>query len=231
MEDTSANMRMDAYNQLKYQILHGVYYPGQKISEKIVSQDLGIGRTPVREAIIRLERYSLVEVVPQSGTYITKIDLKSAETAQFLRRKIDPDVLLQFSIKASDDMFDRVEQNLSQQRQAVADGNDNLFFDLDEQFHQLFYIGADRQMIWDWLQMINMHLNRYRRLRLEVTKLDWDTLLDQHQGIFDATKSHNIEGIRFSAESHLRLMLHELPSLLEKFPDYFDINIDTEASE
>ncbi|KRM61958.1 transcriptional regulator [Paucilactobacillus vaccinostercus DSM 20634] len=226
MEELSTNMRMDAYNQLKYQILHGVYYPGQKISEKIVSQDLGIGRTPVREAIIRLERYSLVEVVPQSGTYVTKIDLKSAETAQFLRRKIDPDVLLQFSINASDDMFKKVEKNLARQKQAAKEGNNNLFFDLDEEFHKLFYIGAGREMIWDWLQMINMHLNRYRWLRLEVAKLNWDTLLDQHNGIYQAVKERNVEGVRFTAESHLRLMLTELPSLLEKFPDYFDQNTE-----
>lgn len=224
MEDSSINMRMDAYNQLKYQILHGVYYPGQKISEKIVSQDLGIGRTPVREAIIRLERYSLVEVVPQSGTYVTKIDLHSAETAQFLRRKIDPDVYLQFSINANQAMFEAVEENLERQHQAAKDGNNNLFFDLDEEFHHLFYVGAHREMIWDWLQMINMHLNRYRWLRLEVAKLNWDTLLDQHEGIYQAIKEHNVENVRFTAESHLRLMLHELPSLLEKFPDYFDQN-------
>jgi len=215
------NMREDAYNQLKYQILHGVYFPGQKISEKIISEALNIGRTPVREAIIRLERYSLVEVVPQSGTYVTKIDLKSAENAQFLRRKIDPDVLLQFSMNAPEKIKRQLKTNLSLQRQAVKERDINKFFDLDEEFHQIFYIGADHKMIWEWLQTINMHLNRYRWLRLEVSGLDWETLMDQHETIYEAVKNQDVEAIRFSIQSHLRLMLQELPSLLEQFPDYF----------
>ncbi|WP_461239769.1 GntR family transcriptional regulator [Paucilactobacillus sp. N302-9] len=219
--DNVVNMRLDAYNKLKYQILHGVYFPGQKISEKIVSSDLGIGRTPVREAIIRLERYSLVEVVPQSGTYVTKIDMESAENTQFLRRKIDPDILLEFTIEASPDQFAKLEENLTEQKQAALDKDNDRFFDLDEQFHQLFYIGAKREMIWDWLQTINMHLNRYRWLRLNVEDLNWKTLLQQHQGIYDAVKQKNVEAIRFNIEAHLRLMHSEAPALLERFPDYF----------
>lgn len=220
-DNNNLNMRTDAYNRLKYQILHGVYFPGQKISEKIVSQDLGIGRTPVREAIIRLERYSLVEVVPQSGTYVTKIDMQSAENAQFLRREIDPDILLEFSINAAPELFDRLEDNLNRQTAAAAARDNNLFFDLDEEFHQLFYIGAKRQLIWEWLQTINMQLNRYRWLRLEVADLNWDTLLEQHQNIYQAVRKRNVEGVRFASEAHLRLMLSEMPSLLNKFPDYF----------
>lgn len=223
-ENNNLNMRTDAYNRLKYEILHGVYFPGQKISEKIVSQDLGIGRTPVREAIIRLERYSLVEVVPQSGTYVTRIDMQSAGNAQFLRREIDPDILLEFAVKATPDLFDRLETNLNRQIEAAKNSDNNLFFDLDEEFHQLFYIGAGRQQIWNWLQTINMHLNRYRWLRLEVADLNWDTLLEQHRNIFQAVKNKDVESIRFASAAHLRLMLSEAPSLLEKFPDYFADN-------
>lgn len=84
-----------------------------------MSQDLGIGRTPVREAIIRLERYSLVEVVPQSGTYVTRIDMKSAENAQFLRREIDPDILLEFDVKSTPEIFHRLEDNLDRQTEAA----------------------------------------------------------------------------------------------------------------
>ncbi|WP_252902735.1 GntR family transcriptional regulator [Paucilactobacillus hokkaidonensis] len=119
-ENNNLNMRTDAYNRLKYEILHGAYFPGQKkFLKKIVSQDLGIGRTPVREAIIRLERYSLVEVVPQSGTYVTRIDMKSAENAQFLRREIDPDILLEFDVKSTPEIFHRLEDNLDRQTEAA----------------------------------------------------------------------------------------------------------------
>ena len=69
------NIRDDAYNQIKYNIIHFHYLPQQKVSEKMISTSLKLGRTPVREAIIRIEREGLIEVIPQSGTYITTIDM------------------------------------------------------------------------------------------------------------------------------------------------------------
>ena len=65
-----------AYDLILKKIIDAEYEPGQKISEKKIEEDLQIGRTPVREALLQLRQESLINVIPQSGTYISKIDLK-----------------------------------------------------------------------------------------------------------------------------------------------------------
>lgn len=77
MQQMTKNMRNEAYSELRYRIMHNKFIPGQKISEKTISEELGIGRTPVREAIIRIERDGLIDVIPQSGTYISQIDMEN----------------------------------------------------------------------------------------------------------------------------------------------------------
>ncbi|MGV7864248.1 GntR family transcriptional regulator, partial [Mycobacterium kansasii] len=83
----------EAYNEIRYRIMHNKYTPGQKVSEKVISDELGIGRTPVREAIIRIERDGLIDVIPQSGTYISKIDMNTANNARFVRQIMEGEIM------------------------------------------------------------------------------------------------------------------------------------------
>ena len=87
------NFQSQAYESIKELILTAKLIPGQKISEKELEQRLTIGRTPIREAIIRLRREALIHVVPQSGTYISKISIKQIEEARFVRETLEKEVL------------------------------------------------------------------------------------------------------------------------------------------
>lgn len=215
------NMRSEAYSQLRYRIMHNKYTPGQKISEKVISDELGIGRTPVREAVIRVERDGLIDVVPQSGTYVSRIDMAMANNARFVRQILEVEIMLEATGKMTDEWYQKLQQNLENQVVVAQQGDPDAFFDLDEAFHKTFYLAADREVVWDWLQTLNMHLNRFRWMRLKVTNLDWQTLLDQHQAILDAVRRRELDDVRYSITKHLRLMLSERKYLLNKFPDYF----------
>lgn len=72
------NMQTIAYDKLKEMIVTLELKPGEKITLNKVIDTLGIGRTPIREALIKFKDQNLVKVIPQSGTYISKIDLKQA---------------------------------------------------------------------------------------------------------------------------------------------------------
>lgn len=215
------NMRSEAYKKLRYRIMHNKYTPGQKISEKMISEELGIGRTPVREAVIRVERDGLIEVIPQSGTYVSRIDMAMANSARFVRQVIEVEIMLEATSKMTSEWTAKLQQNLADQVAVAQEGDPDAFFDLDEAFHKTFYQVAGREEIWNWLQTINMQLNRFRWMRLKVTNLDWQTLLDQHQGILDAVSRRELDDVRYSITKHLRLMLSERKYLLNKFPDYF----------
>lgn len=221
MDNTRDNMRNDAYNQIKYRIIHFEYVPGQKISEKTISTELDLGRTPVREALIRIEREELIEVIPQSGTYITKIDLQEAQDGRYVRESIEPRIMLQAATMMTDEACKKIQANLNeQQKTAVANEPDD-FFDLDQDFHHAFYSLTGKDTVWQWLQMNNTQLNRFRRLRLKEAELDWDTLLKQHQRIYEAVLNKDIDNINYLMMEHLHLMLEEKSKVLGAYPDYF----------
>ncbi|MCT2886257.1 GntR family transcriptional regulator [Levilactobacillus brevis] len=221
------NMRSEAYNEIRYRIMHNKYTPGQKVSEKVISDELGIGRTPVREAIIRIERDGLIDVIPQSGTYISKIDMNTANNARFVRQIMEGEIMLEATGRMTDAFYQELQANMVEQERVVQKRDPDAFFDADEAFHKLFYMAADREEIWNWLQTINTQLNRFRWIRLKVSDLNWATLLNQHRDILKAVHDRNLDDVRFEITAHLRLMLSERKYLLSRFPDYF-MNVSDE---
>lgn len=215
------NMRSDAYNEIKYKIIHFDYIPGQKISEKTISQELDLGRTPVREAIIRIEREGLIEVIPQSGTYITRIDMADAKDARFVRSHIEPSIMVDAAIKMTPEAKQALEDNLRSQAKTAMNNELDNFFDLDQDFHHEFYKVVNKDTVWNWLQINNTQLNRFRRLRLKESELNWSTLIDQHQQIYNAVLDQDIDNLNFLVTQHLHLMLLEKQKVLDAYPDYF----------
>ena len=215
------NMRSDAYNEIKYKIIHFDYIPGQKISEKTISQELDLGRTPVREAIIRIEREGLIEVIPQSGTYITRVDMADAKDARFVRSHIEPSIMVDAAIKMTPEAKQALEDNLRSQDKTAMNNEPDNFFDLDQDFHHEFYKVVNKDTVWNWLQINNTQLNRFRRLRLKESELNWSTLLDQHQQIYNAVLDQDIDNLNFLVTQHLHLMLLEKQKVLDAYPDYF----------
>lgn len=72
------NLQQQAYESIRKQIIYSELAPGSKISDKVLEEQLAIGRTPIREALIQLRNQELVKTIPQSGTYVSKIDIRSA---------------------------------------------------------------------------------------------------------------------------------------------------------
>lgn len=216
------NIQRSAYTQIKYKIIHFHYLPGQKISEKMISESLNIGRTPVREALIRIEREGLIEVIPQSGTYVTIINLTAAQNGRFVRECIEPKIMLEAMTKLSQEGLMHLIDNLRQQNKSAELSQPDHFFDLDQEFHQEFYKIAGKDKVWNWLQLNNIQLNRYRRLRLKATNLHWHKLIAQHQQIMDSVQKQNVDELLFLVNSHLHLMLEEKEAVIEQFPEYFE---------
>lgn len=103
MIKSQSNLTDQAYDRISQKIIKTIYKPGSKISEKAIESDLKIGRTPIREALLRLKQEQLIEVIPQSGTYISKIDLKSVLDARFVRTSIEQQVMKEAAIKKISD--------------------------------------------------------------------------------------------------------------------------------
>src|SRR3954447_13952822 len=81
--------RLAVYGALRTAIVATELEPGRQISENEVADMLGVSRTPVREAVARLRDDQLVEVVPQLGTFVSRISVAGVDDAQFLREALE----------------------------------------------------------------------------------------------------------------------------------------------
>lgn len=229
MMNFTNNMQHQAYLEISKRILHSDYAPGDKISENSLEKDLNLGRTPIREALIRLRRDGLIEVIPQSGTYVSKIDLDVAINARFVRESIERKVMIEAAAKSKSTDIKKIQGIIEAQTIAIQNNNYKDFFDLDEAFHRSFYEITDKKMVWDWLQTINVQLNRFRWLRLSLTSLDWGKLVNDHKLLLTAVKHHAPEEAQRLTINHLHLMLDEEQVLITAFPTYF-VDAPTDAS-
>lgn len=221
MNESPFNKQNQAYSQILDKILRNEYTPGQRITEKKIEENLQIGRTPIREALLRLRRENLVYAVPQSGTYVTKIDLNAAISARFVRENIERKIVMEASELGGNLLLTQARNAIERQKKYAEQKEYNLFFDADEEFHKSFYLATNHAQVWDWLQITNAQLNRFRWLRLTMSELPWKKLIIQHCDILDAVESHNPKLAASKLLEHLQLMLDEEKEVVNTYPDYF----------
>jgi len=152
--------RDQLYEMLKEKILRLELEPGTKISEKEIAEQLHISRTPVREAFLKLAQEELLDIIPQSGTIVSRINLEHVEEGRFIREVVEKEVAVLACTKLRQDHLFEMEKNIAMQELCAEKGNFLELFELDEKFHQLIYDGCRMSRSWKMVQSLNSHFNR-----------------------------------------------------------------------
>lgn len=215
------NLQQQAFKAIRSQIIHSELAPGSKISEKELEERLNIGRTPIREALIQLRNQELIYTVPQSGTYISQIDVKSSANARYTREVLEKAVLQECSAKLTKDGQKVLETILDQQEATAIKKDKQDFFHWDNTFHQTCFEIAGKGEIWNWIENYSVHLDRFRWLRINIVDLSWERLINEHTMIYQAIIDHDLDEISFLTSLHLHMIIEEQESIIQKFPEYF----------
>ncbi|WP_260165459.1 GntR family transcriptional regulator [Lentilactobacillus buchneri] len=134
-----------AYNAIYTKIMNLDLYPGQQVSDKQFEEEIGVSRTPVREAMLRLRRDDMLYSLPQSGTYVTRIDLKKSLDARYARQLLESDIAKSIGGTVSDDQIDQLSAVVEEQQTASKRDQIQRFFQMDNHFHQKIYEFANKQ--------------------------------------------------------------------------------------
>jgi DNA-binding GntR family transcriptional regulator len=194
--------------------------PGQALSENDVSTQLGVSRTPVREAFIRLAMDGLVAVYPQLGTIVARIDVEAVVEAQFVR-----EVLEVASARLACSIVDpaflvALYANLDAQAEACTSDDVDTFHELDDALHRSIFDAAGHPAAWRVVHAAKPHLDRVRLLTLPDARTRLGDLAE-HREIVDALAAGSEEAVDVAVRRHARAILGELPKIRERFPEYF----------
>lgn len=161
--------------------------PGSLISEKELAEQLGISRTPVREAIIDLSKVRIVQVFPQKGIGISLIDYNLVDESQFVRYTLEcgvVELLCQKGLTPQQEAT--LVENLQLQEFYVQNPAHNRLFELDDEFHNLLFRYANREMTYELAKSMSVHFDRVRSMSTNVETTRDLSLVHEHWGILEA---------------------------------------------
>ena len=216
-----ASAGTQAFAALRHAIVTLKLRPGQSFSEQEVAQQLGVSRTPVREAFIKLADAGLVEVRPQRGTFVRKISVKAVKDARFVREAIELAVLREAVGRLDAGFFVATRQLIGAQREAAASHDLERFLLLDDAFHRAFADEVDLLHAWTVIEAEKAQMDRVRFLSLPGAS-PIDRLIDQHEAILDAVERADLAASEAAMRTHLTEVLAALEPLRQHHPDLFE---------
>lgn len=213
--------RDQVYAALREAIVSAELAPGRKLSENELAERLGVSRTPVREALVRLRDERLVAIVPQLGTFVTLISDEGVADAAFVREALECAAARLAAERTEDDGLADLRANLVAQERARDDEDAEAFDLLDEALHHRLAELSGHEIAWSLARRANGHLDRVRRLSLPEPGYMGD-MLSEHRELVAAIAARDAELAERRMRHHLRMVLKGLPALRESHPDYFE---------
>jgi DNA-binding GntR family transcriptional regulator len=214
---TRRTNRKTVYETLRRKVLTLEYPPGSALSENELAAQLGVSRTPVRESLILLAEEGLVQVFPQVGSFVSRVDPARVADAQFLREAVELASLEHLPATLDPDIVRELRENLAAQVRPGLDVEE--FFALDESFHHALLRLSGHGSVWATVVSAKGHLDRARRLGLQATAPPAFT--EQHAEILDAVLSGDVAAAHTAMRAHLRAVFDDVEQIRQRSPELF----------
>lgn len=195
-------LRDVVFNTLRQAILKGELAPGERLMEIQLAERLGVSRTPIREAIRKLELEGLVLMIPRKGAEVAKISEKSLRDVLEVRRSLEELAIELACQRMTPEDIDELEKKQEEFQAAITNGKVMEIAETDEAYHDVIYKGTCNDRL---VQMINNLREQMYRYRLEYIK-DEDkrqVLLKEHENILRAVKLRKTEEAKEAMREHI----------------------------
>ncbi|MEM7091954.1 MAG: GntR family transcriptional regulator [Actinomycetota bacterium] len=188
-----------AYSELRDRIVRLEFAPGDVLREDALREELGIGRTPIREALQRLEREHFVNVVPRQGIFVTGIDVDELAMLFETRMVLEPYAARLAALRGSDDLWESMEGALAETADAT-DGNELLA--IDRRCHELMWHAAGNRFLVDTLDMLYAQSDRLWHQYLSDVA-EPEHAVAEHVAILEALRSGNADHAAKLVDEHV----------------------------
>jgi DNA-binding GntR family transcriptional regulator len=191
--------------------------PGTAIDKAALCARLGVSRFPVSEALGRLAAEGFVEVLPQRGTRVARIDLADCRQAMFIRRALEAEAMRAIVPRADAVLLAALDKNLREQEVALGSDHGGRFHQLDLELHELLlgFLGYER--VKNAVEAARASLDRARLFMCTPTRQL--STFAEHQAILAAMKRRDPAAAVTAMESHLDAVMDELVDFAGRNPD------------
>lgn len=193
--------------------------PGSPISENELAAELGLSRTPVREALIELAKVKIVEITPQKKSLVAPVDYNMVEESRFMRNVLECAVVELVCEMASGDDLSRLRENVKLQNFYLDNFYPQQIMALDNEFHRTLFEIARKSQVYQLMNTISIHFDRVRSMALSSVK-DIKIVQD-HAGLVEAIALGDAPRARQLMEAHLSRYKFDAEAVRARYPQYF----------
>lgn len=213
------NGRDYALRTLKDNIIRLELEPGSMVSENELAAEMGLSRTPVREALIELSKVGIIEIYPQRGSSVALIDYELVEEARFMRLVLEKAIVVLVCEEAASGDLLRLRQNVELYGFYAEHGDSDMMLETDNEFHSILFQIVKKERIFSIIQNMSIHFDRVRHMALTAVKEQ--KVFQDHSDIVDAIARRAPEEAAAIIERHLTRFRIDEKTIRLKYPDYF----------
>lgn len=183
-----------AYNFILGNITSGHWKPGISLVENEITDSLGISRTPVREACIRLVTENYLEKLPNNRLRVALVSSKQLREIYTVRSFLEEKIIEELIRNLTNPQIDDLARIVSYLQVSVENRNTQESIHFMDQFHEYLAKVLENDILLDTLQVINGHIARYRSLLVsEVKRIDLESICENHKKIYESILQQNAE--------------------------------------
>ena len=183
-------LRDIVFETLKDAIVKQDLKPGERLMEIQLADEMGVSRTPVREAIRRLEQEGLVVMVPRKGAYVSGISMKDIHDVYEVRSALEVLAVELAAERITDDELEELGRQVVRESEVTEANEINELVYIDSSFHEMIYKYARNTRLVHFINVLQEQMQRYRAVSLANVGRS-RSALDEHKEIVDALAAHN----------------------------------------
>lgn len=184
------SLRGRVFNKIREDILSGKYKEHEELKEVAIGEELGVSRTPVREAFRQLELEGLIQIIPNKGAYVTGITIDDVKDIYMIRSKLEGLCASWACDNITDEQLEEMEENIYLAKFHAEKGHFEQMAELDSRFHEILYEACNSKMLEHLLKDFHQYVQRVRKKTLSTTDRSLASN-QEHQMIMEAIKNKN----------------------------------------
>ncbi|MGI6144315.1 MAG: GntR family transcriptional regulator [Clostridia bacterium] len=196
-------LRDVVFETLREAILKGVFKPGERLMENQLADEMGVSRTPVREAIRKLELEGLVEAIPRKGAYVTEISSKDVSEVFEIRAALESLACGLAAERATPEEIEEMERHLVEENEYLHNDDLSLTVNTDVDLHALIYKAARNEKISSLISKLKDQVFRLRSTSIMLPGRKKESLLE-HQKIVQAISQRDVELAQKLGQEHVK---------------------------
>lgn len=210
MSDMLGNVNLNQYlplrdvvfNTLREAILHGDLKPGERLMEKQLAEKMGVSRTPVREAIRKLELEGLVVMIPRKGAQVSEITIKEVEDVLEVRAALEGLASRLAAKRMSDEDLYKLKQSLREFKEGIEHQDLEILIQKDVEFHDMIFKACGNEKLVSMVNNLREQIHRFRVAYLKSFR-GMSDVFEEHLKLVEAIEQRDTVQAEQLAKRHI----------------------------